>query len=504
MNDENKIDELLNDSFRNYREMPDDAIWNNIEAELGREEKRKRFFWWWWPGIGLLLLLSGWGASHYLLTNEVKSGKNTTSDSIKVSSTSSEKQVVSKGIESGMQDKNALEPDNGKGYVSEEQVASAVVITTDKAKNRTDKIISRSKVKIISEKNPDLESDMNNFTTDSKVKSVAQDSIVNSASRKKNTSSDDKVNIIKAKQPFADTLAIDKTSLSNINYKNEILENKTDTVIISSPVFISDSMPVFDKMNYLQARQIPFDTDSLMTYTEIPLAEPDFPKNEAGFFLAPELAMINPGNVQLPNNLNAEKTLPRLSAGLNYGRRIGKWLGVSSGISYTSLKFQMHDPQYFYFNKYNNQDYNFYNSQGFMTASYAVMLNGFYFNAPVDTFRIQYQYHAQIDYIRIPLEVKVYALKKSVYCNLSGGVSFQRTVRQYGMLEIIKENNRQQVETNDLHAGSSLLFMQAGMEFGYQRKRHKIYAMPQWSAGLNNPNGKIQYLRAKIGYAFCF
>ncbi|MFI5149074.1 MAG: outer membrane beta-barrel protein [Bacteroidia bacterium] len=147
--------------------------------------------------------------------------------------------------------------------------------------------------------------------------------------------------------------------------------------------------------------------------------------------------------------VNSETPNPRGNGGLKIGICMKDKLEVSIGCSYASFNQEFH-AQTIYFPKTISQPFLFNSSLGDMAVAPATMLTSFSPLAPVAYFRFQYQYTQTLQLLNIPLSAS-YQFRRGKFAALvSGGINFQYLLSQHSVLELLKENEIDRLEYDNL------------------------------------------------------
>lgn len=188
-----------------------------------------------------------------------------------------------------------------------------------------------------------------------------------------------------------------------------------------------------------------------------------------------------------------------------------KFLSVSGGINFMTFTAQQ-DATYFRFNKYQTADYQFHSSFGDMAVPMSDMLQGFWFNAPLDTFFADYSYTTTVQTINIPLQANVHFLN-SKWVNLSLGIGANSSyaIGQHTHLSLIKENSRQEYNYNNVTAGKFNLLLMASLGCDIRITKHWYVTInPSYRYGVTNFSSisgttyKPAFFSANAGVKFLF
>jgi hypothetical protein len=207
--------------------------------------------------------------------------------------------------------------------------------------------------------------------------------------------------------------------------------------------------------------QIAKTKDSLAVKNTPPVAPPAQPDSlkEARKVGALLICLSGYGSPELYKNMiqsnsgpflvKSEKSNPRVFGGLRISLCFPDKLEVSIGCAYSEInqEFQ-HQPVSF--PKSISQPFVFNSSLGDMSVPASTMLSSYSMLAPVTQFHFNYQYSQTVQYLNVPVLAR-YNMTFGRFTNyISLGVNFQYLTSQHSTLELLKENETDRLEYNDL------------------------------------------------------
>lgn len=164
-----------------------------------------------------------------------------------------------------------------------------------------------------------------------------------------------------------------------------------------------------------------------------------------------------------------------------------KFLSISAGVNYNTFTAKQ-DATYFRFYKYQTEDYQFHSSLGSMAVPMSTMLQGFWFNAPTDTFFSKYSYTTTVQTINIPLQANAHFLNtKWVNLYLGLGANSSYAIGQHTHFSLIKENSTVEYNYNNITANKFNLMLMASLGCDIRiTKRWYITLNPSYRYGVTN------------------
>ncbi|MGZ3864440.1 MAG: outer membrane beta-barrel protein [Bacteroidia bacterium] len=164
-----------------------------------------------------------------------------------------------------------------------------------------------------------------------------------------------------------------------------------------------------------------------------------------------------------------------------------KFLSVSGGVNFTTFTAKQ-DATYFRFNKYQTSDYLFHSSFGDMAVPMSDMLQGFWFNAPTDSFFANYSYTTTLQTINIPVEANLHFLNtKWVNLSLGIGANSSYAIGQQTHFSLIKENSTQGYTYNNVTANKFNLLLMASLGCDVRITKHWYITLnPSYKYGVTN------------------
>ncbi|MGZ3865196.1 MAG: outer membrane beta-barrel protein [Bacteroidia bacterium] len=188
-----------------------------------------------------------------------------------------------------------------------------------------------------------------------------------------------------------------------------------------------------------------------------------------------------------------------------------KLLSISGGVNFTTFTAKQ-DATYFRFNKYQTSDYLFHSSFGDMAVPMSDMLQGFWFNAPTDTFFSKYSYTTTIQTINIPLQANVHFLNtKWINLSLGIGVNNSYAIGEQTHFSLIKENSTLNYTYNQVNANKFNLLLMASLGCDIRITKHWSFTVnPSYKYGITNMSKvsgttyKPAFLSANAGMKFTF
>jgi hypothetical protein len=188
-----------------------------------------------------------------------------------------------------------------------------------------------------------------------------------------------------------------------------------------------------------------------------------------------------------------------------------KYFSFSGGLNFTNYTAKQ-DATYFKFNKRQTEDYKFYSSFGSMAVPMTTMLDGYYFNAPTDTFFAKYSYTSTVQTINIPIEANLHFLNTkwvSLYFGLGANTSL--AIAQQTHFTLIKENFNNDANYNNIGVNKINMALMMSLGCDVRITKHWYFTLnPSYKYGLTNmsaQNGttyKPSFFSGNAGVKFKF
>ncbi|MGZ4048189.1 MAG: outer membrane beta-barrel protein [Bacteroidia bacterium] len=522
---DNEFDKLFQDSLKDDSIDPPDKVWENIESRLDNESNKPKFIFWLSLFIGIVLI----GTISFLAlekskpvgsvtekTNINSDEKNNKKESKKIDN----KQLANKenpAIEKISEEKNnekeskktdsrqLVNKENSTIENSDAATKPAITKASEEKNNKKEK----SKQSTNKEKPTTTNSDAatkpvitkaseekDNKEENSKQSTNKENSAINSdasskpaiakttdeklkTEKKENSNQSVKTNNenpVESKKIIADTAstlsaALTKSQQNKIIKKDSLLAKdsvKTKTDTLPKKNIVKDDAP---KINKDSATQKPVDP---------------FPIATIYGFYSPDYFYSQISSSQTGFNPATEKQSMRFSTGVKVEYRPIRMIGIQIGCAYSEMR-QSKEESLLKFYKYIESPYPIYSSLGEMLVDPAIMKDGFYMAAPIDSFKFNTTYTQTVKFLNVPVNVKLNLLKNRFNVYVNAGLNTQIVLMQRSTLNLIKENFTNTIVYNDVKVNRfnySFLFG-LGAEFKIY-KRLGIFIEPGIRYCLNN------------------
>jgi hypothetical protein len=360
-------------------------------------------------------------------------------------------------------------------------------------------------------------------------------------SRKENDSYADSKQNTKTTAPVATIIPTTKTESPDVKTETKTEPANNSAVAKSEPkqeeakIATENKTPVVtkpDSVIYLQGQIVTNEnkTDSLLKKEEVAvmavkkdssIIQPEKTATDStkkGPFI-PEIAILFTGGLNsftsgAQSNLytsSNERQTNTFNGEVKFQYRPFKYFSFSGGMNYTTYTAKQ-DATYFRFNKRQTEDYKFYSSFGSMTVPMTTILDGYYFNAPTDTFFAKYSYNSTVQTINIPIEANLHFLNtKWVNLYFGLGVNTSLAFSQHTHFTLIKENFNNDMNYNNITVNKFNFLLMAGLGCDVRITKHWYFTLsPSYKYGLTNmsaQNGttyKPSFFSGNAGVKFKF
>ncbi len=339
MSDKKHIDRLFQETFKDFEETPNDAVWERIEAQLKEKKKRRVIpIWWRYAGVAALLLLlltvgNGYFNNNNILTNEtpnqnrvVNTDENT---NLNQSGTQNVTRDYKNPINSTIKNTEAITNNNASETHSKESPNNGITNKNQNVLNPSDSSsVAKNDAKAHGDNSSEsVKKSKSNNTLQTKNNSESHIAQTNSSEEKTNKSSETNKAILD-KTKLEDLLNTNKnskeSSVADVKIDNTE-ESKINSKTKQNQLTIEDAIEKIKDINEEEK-------EDLNRWSVAPNAAPVF-FNSLG-----KGSSIDP---QFNNNSKSSET--NMSYGISASYAINNKISVRSGINKVNLGYNTND-----------------------------------------------------------------------------------------------------------------------------------------------------------------
>lgn len=346
MNNKKNIERLFQEKFKDFEVVPNEMVWDNIEAKLNKKEKRRIVpFWWKLSGIAASLLIG------FLIVNAVffsnQNGVINNNVVIQEKNNPSINQTTGKSLQNLVKENNTVvhsESNTANANLKDENLSSA-----GSKSSKTNAVKSITSLGLATDKN-EVKNNINNYNQNTNSNTNRAGIVQNNESE---IAAFEKKESVQQKEPISENkvervvFASDKTIDENGNASKNTFDNKLTPTPISTELIVTENKTLEVKnSDTTKIAVVANALEELLKEKESKKkAEPKLNRWQVATTVAPIYFSSTSGGSPLDSRFesNDKKFEPSYSYGLGVNYALNKKWTIKTGVNALAFEYNTND-----------------------------------------------------------------------------------------------------------------------------------------------------------------